>query len=57
MKKITADMLVDLGQAIAMAFSALYPTGLTIDEIERLSHERKWMKRIYNYLQEKGVVS
>ena len=57
MKKITADMLVDLGQAIAMAFSALYPTGLTIDEIERLSHERKWMKRIYNYLKEKGGVS
>lgn len=57
MKKITADMLVGLGQAVAMAYSALYPAGLTIEEIEQLSHKRQWMLRIYNYLKEKGDVT
>lgn len=50
MDKITADKLEGMSEAVRMAFRALYPTGLTLDEIERLSHERKWMLRIYSFL-------
>ena len=53
-KKITADQLEGLGQVIKMAFAALYPTGLTLEEIEALSRQRRWMARVYEYCKEKG---
>lgn len=49
-KKITADMLpADLGPVVGKAFKMLYPTGLTMEELEKKAQERKWLKRVYDY--------
>lgn len=55
--KITSDMLSGLGDVVRMAFSALYPTGLTVAEIEALSHKRNWMAQVYEYLKESGMAT
>ena len=55
-KIITADMLDGMGHVIKTAFAALYPVGLPVSEIERLSHARRWMARIYSYLKREGIV-
>ena len=54
-RMITAAMLDGIAAPIKAAYAALYPVGLPVSEIERLSRERRWMARIYAYLKREGL--
>lgn len=49
-EKITADKLSSHGAIICKLFQINYPNGLTRRELEELSKEHGWLRRIFESL-------
>lgn len=43
--RITADMLAGQGPLVVALFRSLYPDGLTLEEAQRQSESRGWLRR------------
>lgn len=52
MDKVTHDMLDEFGPYMKGAYSLMYPTGLTMEQLEQKAKEYNWLRLIYERFKE-----
>lgn len=52
MEKITYDMLNEFAPPMQGIFKLMYPTGLTMEQLEQKAQEHNWLRMIYERFKE-----